>query len=114
MGNSFAILGLRDETAHEQRDVGIRQTRVGERPDENEVVETKTLKSAESYSYHDVRNVQKNEPQPWRANCRVINRIKYVRKAVFLSVKFMNETIFVIQFRSGVSQAFLQLNIPCH
>jgi len=49
MGNSFAIRGLRDETAHEQRDVDIRQTRVGERPDENEVVETKTLKSAESY-----------------------------------------------------------------
>ena len=51
MGNSFAIRGLGDETAHEQRDVDIRQTRVGERPDENEVVETKTLKSAERYSY---------------------------------------------------------------
>ena len=49
MRNSFAIRGLRDETAHEQRDVDIRQTRVGERPDKNEVVETKTLKSAESY-----------------------------------------------------------------
>ena len=53
MGNSFAIRGFRDETAHEQRDVDIRQTRVGERPDENEIVETKTLKSAESYTLSD-------------------------------------------------------------
>ena len=50
MGNSFVIRGLRDEVAHEQRDVDFRQTRVGERPDENEVVETKTQKSAESYN----------------------------------------------------------------
>jgi len=49
MGNSFAIRGLRDETAHEQRDVDIRQTRVGERPDENEIVETKTQKSVERH-----------------------------------------------------------------
>ena len=49
MGNSFVIRGLRDEAAHEQRDVDFRQTRVGERPDENEVVETKTLKSAERH-----------------------------------------------------------------
>jgi len=49
MGNSFVIRGLRDEAAHEQRDVDIRQTRVGERPYENEIEETKTQKSAESH-----------------------------------------------------------------
>ena len=40
MGNSFVIRGLRDEAAHEQRDVDIRQTRVDERPDESEIVES--------------------------------------------------------------------------
>ena len=53
MGNSFVFRGLRDEAAHEQRDVDIRQTRVGERPYENEIEETKTLKSAESHTYVD-------------------------------------------------------------
>jgi len=55
MGNSFVIRGLRDEAAYEQRDVDIRQTRVGERPDENEVAETKTQKSVESHSCLDSR-----------------------------------------------------------
>ena len=56
MGNSFVIRGLRDEAAHEQRDV---DTRVGERPDENEIEETKTQKSAERHTdikhYVDLR-----------------------------------------------------------
>ena len=50
MGNSFVIRGLRDEVAHGQRDVDIRQTRMGERPYENEIEETKTQKSAERHS----------------------------------------------------------------
>jgi len=49
MGNSFAIHGLRDEAAHE-RDVDIRQVRVGARPDENnKKSEAKTPKTAESH-----------------------------------------------------------------
>jgi len=49
MGNSFAIQGLTDEATHERRDVDIRQVGTGERPDENELVETKTPKPAESH-----------------------------------------------------------------
>ena len=60
MGNSFVIRGLRDEAAHDQRDVDFRQTRVGERPDENEVVETKTLKSAESYTNTGIVRINKD------------------------------------------------------
>jgi len=50
MGNNFASLGLRDEATHEQRDVGIRQARMGERPDENEIVETKSQKPVEGHT----------------------------------------------------------------
>ena len=56
MGNSFVLRGLRDEAAHEQRDVDIRQTRVGERPYENEIEETKTQKSVESHNISDVND----------------------------------------------------------
>jgi len=50
MGNSFAIHGLRDEAVHE-RDVDIRQVRVGARPDENnKKSEAKTPKTAESHT----------------------------------------------------------------
>ena len=50
MGNSFAIHGLRDEAADE-RDVDIRQVRVGARPDENnKKLEAKTPTTAESHN----------------------------------------------------------------
>jgi len=50
MGNNFASHGLRDEAAYEQRDVGIRQARMGERPDENEIIETKSQKPVEGHN----------------------------------------------------------------
>jgi len=50
MGNNFAINGLREEAAHERRDVEFRQFGTGERPDKDELVETNIPKTAESHT----------------------------------------------------------------
>jgi len=68
MGNNFASHGLRDEATHEQRDVDIRQTKKGERPDENEVVETNTQKSDERHNGATNAGLEANRTKSTEAN----------------------------------------------
>jgi len=68
MGNNFASHGLRDEATHEQRDVDIRQTKKGERPDENEVVETNTQKSDERHNGATNAGLEANRTKSTKAN----------------------------------------------